>query len=1206
MDWSRPPEPRREIFFPDPLLGCCKHLKVNLLSTVFSRFTQYSSVQGADVAPQKKQPTRNDLLLELYDARKRVAALENALARHDALLGNGVEREAMIGKASPAPSTSDTGLPAYLTPPEADISDYLGREGHEQSRPRLGPDAPSEVRPDKPVPVSPLVSQLVEGHPDDALDFLGVRPSPPPVARTDAPSGRHEEKKGALIAGAPGSSERKAATGAAGEADARQTAAEADPAACPSASQYCSTCGEAGNDDCLRSCLVLQVFNEGVWDWDLRTGKVYASRYWQNIMGTARPETGSPLEDFSRSIHPADIESFRERFNDLLNGGAYLVSMNMRFRREDGSWGWGEMRAVSVRANEETVRIIAIVRDVTLQRETEIALRASDEKFRALTEDTPDVICRFDKERRFLHAGLNLNRYSAVPPDRVTGKRLEELDLTGELTLFEENLQRVFETGIPFQEEIRFTSPLVGEFVADCRFWPEFNPDGTVASVAAVLRDMTLPRRVMQNYQALFNTMDDGFILFEHVSGWVSGAPRYSADEFALVIMNPSFARLFDLDASKSVGRRLDELIGDNAGEWADCLRRVLGKERACTSFLRSGLVDRQFEISAYSPEADKVACIVKDVTELRRIEQEIRLNESRFAALYRLSQMDDVPEEQVMRFSLDQLLQFSDSELGYLYIGGVHDGKEDRIYWSDEALARFKNNPPLPPACNMARLNGPDSRALHEAKSINTADGSSNEIFGREIPIGRYMFAPMLEGGRIVCTAAVANKEEDYKKVDLLQMERFLNGVWFNLRRRWAVRALQRAKETAETANRAKSEFLANVSHELRTQLNGILGMLQLLQQSRLSAAQVKYVATAYYSGKSLLRIISDILDFSKIDAGSFTLTPRLFDFPATVRSALGMFIHQAKQENIRFSLHMDDAVPDVLMGDDARVRQIIFNLVSNAFKFTQNGDVTVECALLPYHKAGKRNIHLAVTDTGIGIPDDQLEHVFRAFTQIDVSSTRRYSGTGLGLAIVYNLVSLMGGTIAVESAPDKGTTVHCSLPFDDPQQLPASPKVPDLGTEAIEPLSILVVEDDLVSQFTLRSLLGKAGHSSVCVGNGLQAIEALLLQPFDCIITDIQMPVMDGVELVSRIRSGDTVGIKPGPEVHHLLGLDDGEETVRFSIAQDIPIVALTAHAMAGDRERFLGMGMDYYLAKPVFAAELTAILGHISVLLHAHKTM
>jgi signal transduction histidine kinase/DNA-binding NarL/FixJ family response regulator len=401
--------------------------------------------------------------------------------------------------------------------------------------------------------------------------------------------------------------------------------------------------------------------------------------------------------------------------------------------------------------------------------------------------------------------------------------------------------------------------------------------------------------------------------------------------------------------------------------------------------------------------------------------------------------------------------------------------------------------------------------------------------------------------------------------------------------------------KEEPETSERVKHDFLANISHELRTPLIGILGVLQVLGQSPLTVEQNECVSSATYSARRLLRIISDILDFSRIRSGRLELAEERFDFSATLRSAMGVFIHEAERKGIRFFLSLNPNIPPDLLGDAARVKQVVFNLVGNALKFTDKGDVRVECEMLPYRKGGKACILVAVSDTGIGIPDDKLELIFQDFIQLDSSSTRRYAGAGLGLAVVKKLTDLMDGSITVQSVPGLGTSVYCTMCFAVPAPsvpLRAAPVVRDKAAN----LRVLVVEDDAVNRFALRALLKKDGHVPVCVGDGRQAIEALLLRPFDCLITDIQMPVMDGKELALRIRNGQTADIEPDDATRALLGLRPGQDDPRRDIPRDIPIIALTAHALAGDRERFLNAGMDYYLAKPLIAAELKETLARI----------
>lgn len=1059
-----------------------------------------------------REKVHHQLLDALYSAKKRVEALEAALAHNAAYLGTGVERESQLGAAAPEFVVQSDALLRYLelVEPEDDISNYIGSEGHEHSRPRLGDDAPMQIRPRSNLPVNPMVQFVAQDHPDDALAFpfptgtsglvkpqasgeseetpkdMGPSSLPPTLSEAiplvkNVPQAAGDD--GAIISNGgslpeearfahiPEGTRLDFMTGA-GQGAEPSKAAKGHPR-------------PISDDDCLRAHFALQALGDGVWDWNLRTGAVYLSARWEEIVGSLRKQgTSSSLREvdtLTDRLHPDDAKRVQGEVERMLQGEISRFSLRVRFRRAS-SWGAGTLRAFCFGVSGQPLRITVVLSDTSESRPTEC--------------------------------------------------------------------------------------------------------------------------------YTLFNGMEDGFVLFEQDDGLEFNAPvrkkRTSAGEqsdFVLTAMNPSFRKMFALGKVDSERALLSEVMRADAAIWAECLNRVLQEGVPLMQSLRLSGYSGLFQLSAFTPEPGRVACIIKNVTELHKSEQEIRLNEARLAALYRLSHMDAAPEDKVIRYSLEQAIRLTGSGLGYLYLAGDLDTEAGHIYWSHEVLARFGEDSGSPVFNSMPWSERGDS--LKGPEVVNTIEDVMAGAFGGTVEVQRYILAPIMEDGKIVCVAAVANKKENYEASDLRQLELFINGMWFHLRRRREVQGLQKAKEKAEAASRAKNEFLANISHELRTPLNGILGMFQALQQTPLDKEQMDYVRTAEYSGQSLLRILSDILDFSRIEAGLFELTPQLFDFAATVRSTLGMFIPEAEKKSILFSLHMDSNIPSVLVGDEARVRKLLFNLLSNAFKFTTQGEISVDCHLLPHCRKGRRCIYLAVHDSGIGIAEEKLEDVFSAFTQIDASSTRRFAGTGLGLSIVKRLAEMMGGTITIESELNKGTSVHCSLAFPEPQSGAFDGKSEFLAPEEVTPLELLIVEDDPVNQFTLRTLLKKAKHRCVCVCNGKKAIEALLLYPFDCIVTDIQMPVMDGVELTLRIREGNTAEIEPSGETRRLLrSAQKYAEGPRLPIARDIPIIALTAHAMNGDRERFLGMGMDYYLAKPVNTQELEATLAHISMLLQSRR--
>ena len=625
-------------------------------------------------------------------------------------------------------------------------------------------------------------------------------------------------------------------------------------------------------------------------------------------------------------------------------------------------------------------------------------------------------------------------------------------------------------------------------------------------------------RESEQRHKVIFWNSPMGMVLFDR--------------EGTIVDCNPPFVKL--------MGSSREKLIGFNTARQStpkmrDTIAKALAGEVAVfedeyTSV--TGRLSTHLRV-VFNPITDGGTCTgviatLEDIGERKRAEEALRESEARFRNLF-----EQVPSVAVQGYDMSGTTIYWNAASEALY-----------GYTAQEAIGRNLVDLIIPP----------------EIREFVQMDMQSMAETGMPVPAGELSLMRR-DGSRVpVFSSHVIVRKPD-SPAELFCLDVDLTSI------KQAEEALLKAKDDAEAANRAKSEFLANMSHEIRTPINGVLGMLQLMEMTSLDDEQKQYVSLAVTSVNRLNSLLTDILDLSRIEAGKLVIREEEFRVGDLMDAVQGLFAVTAKSKGVALDCAMDPALPERLVGDEARLRQVLFNLVGNALKFTERGRIDVAMHLLPRGADGRERMLLSVSDTGIGIPVERLRDVFEPFRQVESSYTRNFQGAGLGLAIVHRLVRSMGGTINIESEPGQGTEVHIVLPFAKAAQPAHVASAGAAGPEAArEGLRVLLVEDDPSNQFPVMRFLEKAGHEPTLAENGRQALEILSRGDFDIVIMDIQMPVMNGAEATLAIRASERLGEK-----------------------RRIPIIGMTAYAMQGDREKFLALGMNGYLSKPVTISDL-----------------
>lgn len=664
-------------------------------------------------------------------------------------------------------------------------------------------------------------------------------------------------------------------------------------------------------------------------------------------------------------------------------------------------------------------------------------------------------------------------------------------------------------------QQIRFCQQLDDAVLnpwLNINFVPFTNSDRN--EVMLVIEDISKRRMAeegMRRYQILSKQARD-MIMFLNEEGKIIDANDAAIKEFGYT--KEEFLKL-DINNLRKTSINLKEYI-DSIPEQGLLFEIVNYRKDGTSFYAEVSIQSRRFENKTV------VSSIIRNISERKKIEDEIKISKAKYQSLFK---------NMNTAFAYLHVIKDDKNEVFDMEVVEVNSTFEELFSVTNEALSKRRITELYP------RFWEPIKENLIINKSCKNRNDSKKALDFYDEDLKKWLsvsaFEPEAGYYAFMVSDITERKEAEYE--------------------------LMNAKEAAVAANRAKSQFLANMSHEIRTPLNGMIGMIELTLATKLNDDQDYNLSIAKSCANSLLKVINDILDISKMEAGKLTLEKIIFNVKDVIEDVAHVHMLKAEEKGLDLFYQFSNGLPENLIGDPLRLKQILNNLIGNAIKFTEAGNVSI--AVRKYLRHGDEiELLFSVSDTGIGIPKDKMELLFKSFSQVDSSYTRKFGGTGLGLIISKQLIEMMGGKIWSTSELGLGTSFYFTIRFEIGQKIESIRKNEKFALLNNNSYSLLVVEDDKINQMVIKLLLKDKGHKLVFAESGREAIEEYSRNEFDIILMDIQLPEMDGIEATKEIRK------------------------IEQSTGKHVPIVALTAYALKGDREKFLSIGMDEYISKPI----------------------